>query len=150
MLARERAVGMREASALVAHAGTGTIIAGDVVTFAGTSDKYVVNTALSGGSFAIGTPGLRAAEADNDAITVGDSFAANVMLHRSCVELAMRPLEKPNGSDAAVDEMVVQDPHSGLVFRVSVYQGFYKQMIDITALYQAKAWKPDGIVTVLG
>src|SRR5210317_1349863 len=54
--------------------GTGTILAGDIVTFAGTSDKYVVNTALAGGSFTIGGTGLVAAEADNDAITVGNNY----------------------------------------------------------------------------
>lgn len=133
-----------------ADGGTGTILAGDVVTFAGTADKYVVNTALSAGSLTIGSPGLRAAQADNDAITVGNNFTANLAVHRSAVELAMRPLQKPAGGDAAVDEMVVQDPFSGLVFRISAYKGYNKAMFDITALYQAKAWKPDGIGVLLG
>ena len=133
-----------------ADTGSGTIIAGDVVTFAGTSDKYVVNTALGGGSFTIGGPGLRAAEADNDAITVGNSFAANVMLHQSAVELAVRPLENPFGGDAAEDMMIVQDPHSGLVYQISVYKGYKKAMIDVTVLYKAKAWKEDAIALLLG
>lgn len=135
---------------IAADTGSGTILAGDIVTFAGTTDKYVVNTALSGGSFAIGSPGLRAAEADNDAITVGNSYAANVMLHQSAVELVMRPLAKPLGGDAAVDIMTVQDPLSGLVFQISVYKGYNKAMIDVTTLYDAKAWKPDAIAIVMG
>ncbi len=135
---------------IAADTGSGTIIAGDIVTFAGTSDKYVVNTALSGGSFTIGGPGLRAAEADNDAITVGNSYTANVMLHQSAVELAMRPLEKPFGGDAAVDVMNVQDPHSGMVYQISVYKGYNKAMIDVTVLYKAKAWKEDAIALLLG
>ena len=137
-------------TSIATDTGSGTIIAGDVVTFAGTTDKYVVNTALSGGSFAIGGPGLRAAESDNDAITVGNDFTANALVSRRCVELVMRPLEKPMGGDAAVDEMIVQDPHSGLVFRISVYKGYNKAMIDITTLYQAKVWKSDGVAIVLG
>lgn len=136
---------------IAADTGTGTILAGDVVTFAGTSHKYVVNTALSGGSFTIGGPGLRAAETDNDAITVGDSTnASNVMLHQSAVELAMRPLAKPRGGDAAVDVMTVVDAHSGLTFQISAYKGYNKAMIDVTCLYKAKAWKSDGIALVLG
>ena len=130
--------------------GSGTLLAGDIVTFAGTSDKYVANSALSGGSFTIGGPGLRAAEADNDAITIGNDYTANVMLHRSAVELAMRPLEKPFGGDAAVDVMDVVDPRSGLVFQISVYKGYNKAMIDVTCLYQGKAWKSDAIANVLG
>lgn len=133
-----------------ADTGSGTLLAGDVVTFAGTSTKYVANTALSGGSFTIGGPGLLAAEADNDAITIGDSYTANLMLHQSAVELVMRPLAKPIGGDAAVDVMTVQDPFSGLVFQISVYKGYNKAMIDVTTLYQAKAWKSDAIATVLG
>lgn len=73
--------------------GTGTIVAGDVVTFAGTTDKYVVNGALGSTTFEIGAPGLIVGEADNDAVTVGNSYAANVALHQSAVELAMRPLQ---------------------------------------------------------
>lgn len=133
-----------------ADTGSGTLLAGDVTTFAGTADKYVANTALSGGSYTIGDPGLLAAEADNDAITIGDSYTANLMLHRSAVELVMRPLAKPNGGDAAVDEMIVQDPHSGLVFRISAYKGYNKAMFDITALYDAKVWNSDAIATVMG
>lgn len=135
---------------IAADTGSGTILAGDIVTFAGTATKYVVNSALSGGSFTIGGPGLLVAEADNDAITVGNSYAANVMLHQSAVELVMRPLEKPLGGDAAEDVMVVQDPVSGLVFQISVYKGYNKAMIDVTTLYDAKAWKSDAIANVLG
>lgn len=130
--------------------GTGTILAGDIVTFAGTADKYVVNTALAGGNFVIGDPGLRAAETDNDAITVGNSYAANVMMHQSAVELVMRPLANPIGGDAAVDVMTIQDPYSGLVFQVSAYKGYKKAMIDITVLYDAKVWNSDMVAIVMG
>lgn len=135
---------------ITSDTGTGTLLAGDVVTFAGTTHKYVANTALAAGSFTIGGPGLIAAETDNDAITIGNSYAANVMLHRGAVELAMRPHAKPMGGDAAVDVMTVQDPWSGLVFQISVYKGYNKAMIDVTCLYQARAWKSDFIANVLG
>ncbi|MDO6966976.1 P22 phage major capsid protein family protein [Rhizobium alvei] len=130
--------------------GSGTVLAGDVVTFTGDTNKYVVNTALSGGSLAIGAPGLRAALADNIAMTIGNNYRANIALHQSAVELAMRPLAKPQGGDAAVDEMIVQDPFSGLVFRISAYKGYNKAMFDVTCLYQAKAWNPHAIATLLG
>lgn len=133
-----------------ADTGTGTILAGDIVTFAGTSDKYVVNTALSGGSFAIGTPGLRVAETDNDAITVGNNYVPNVALHRQALELAIRPPAMPQGGDAADDVMVVVDPHSGLSFEVAAYKGYMKRMIEVRCLYQWKAWKPDAIALLLG
>lgn len=135
---------------IAADGGSGTILAGDIVTFAGTSDKYVVNTALSGGSFTIGTPGLRAAESDNDAITVGNNYTANIAMHRRAMELAIRAPAVPEGGDAADDALTVQDPTSGMVFEVRVYRGYRKTMIEVAAAWGVKAWKPDFIATLLG
>lgn len=132
--------------------GSGTILQGDIITN-GTNDtgnKYVVNSALSGSSFSIGTPGNLAAWSDNDALSVGNNFTANVAVHRQALELAMRPPAQPQGGDAAVDNMVVQDPHSGLTFELAMYKGYQKMMIEVRALYQWKAWKPDAIVIHLG
>lgn len=134
---------------IAADTGSGTIVAGDVVTFAGDTNKYVVTEALSGGSFTIAAPGLRQDIADNAAITVGDSYTANIALHRSAIELAIRPM-KSSLASAAADTMVVQDPHSGLSWQVEVYGGYKKAMIDITAVYGAKAWNPEAIAAVLG
>ena len=130
--------------------GSGTLLAGDCVTFAGTSDIYVANSALSGGSFTIGAPGLRYAEADNDAITIGNSYTANVAFHRTAVELGIRPPALPAGGDAAVDIMTVQDPYSGLVFEIAVYKGYMKTMIEVRALYGVKVWKPNHVALLLG
>ncbi len=137
-------------STIAADTGSGTILAGDIVTFAGDTNKYVVNTALSAGSLAIGTPGLRAALADNTAITVGNNFTANLALHKSALELAIRPPAEPQGGDAADDKMIVVDPHSGLSFEIASYKGYMKRMIEVRCLYQWKAWKPDAIAVLLG
>lgn len=129
------------------------IKAGDVITHAGDSvNAYVVNTGTTAtaGDIVIGSPGLRIAGADANEITIGNSYTANVMLHQAAVELAMRAPAKPAGGDAAVDVMLVQDPHSGLVFEVSVYKGFNKAMIYVAAVWGKKAWKPDGIAIVMG
>lgn len=133
-----------------ADGGSGTIIAGDIVTFAGTSTKYVVNSALSGGSFTIGGTGLLAAEADNDAITVGNNYTANIAFHRRALELAVRAPAVPQGGDMADDAMTVQDPVSGLVFEVRVYKGYRKTMIEVAASWGVKAWKSDFIATLVG
>jgi hypothetical protein len=75
--------------------GTGTILAGDIVTIAGTTDKYVVNTALASTTFTIGAPGLVAAEADNDAVTVGNSYRPNVVFDRNAIHLITRAPAMP-------------------------------------------------------
>lgn len=130
--------------------GSGTVLAGDVVTFAGTATKYVVNTALAGGNMVIGSPGLLVAEANNDAMTVGNNFAANVGFHRSALELAIRAPAVPDGGDAADDAMLVQDPFSQLIFEIRVYKGYRKAMIEVAATWGVKAWKPDNIAILLG
>ena len=130
--------------------GNGTLLAGDIITVAGTSAKYVANTALSGGVFTIGGPGLVAAEANDDAVTIGDSYTPNVAFHRDAIELAIRPPAMPNGGDAAVDMMTVQDPWSGLVFEIAMYKGYMKSMIEVRCMSGTKVWKPDFVATLLG
>lgn len=134
---------------IAADTGTGTILAGDVVTFAGTSDAYVVNTALSGGSFGIGLPGLVAAESDNDAITVGNNYTPNVLLHQEAVELAVRPMAGSIAS-AATDMEMFTDPLTGITIMVEVYGGYKKAMIDMTLVYGAKVWDSRGVAVVRG
>jgi len=136
-------------TSIAADGGSGTILAGDIITINGDTNKYVVNTALSGGNFAIGAPGLRAAAADDAAITVGNSYTANLAFHRRALELAIRPLAEPPSSLAS-DTMTVSDAFSGLTFTVSVYPGYHKSMIEVSVAWGVKAWKPDFIATLLG
>jgi hypothetical protein len=135
---------------IAADGGSGTILAGDVITINGDTNKYVVNGALSGGSFVIGGPGLRLAAADDAAITVGNSYTANIAMHRRALELAIRAPAVPEGGDTADDAMLVQDPHSGLVFEVRMYKGYRKAMIEVAVAWGVKAWKPNFIATLLG
>ncbi len=129
--------------------GTGTILAGDIVTIDG--DNYVVATALSGGSFTIYSPGLVKDVADDAAVTVNTTnYTANVAFHQAAVEVGMRPLAQPNGGDAATDRMTVQDPASGLVFEVAAYKGYHKSMFEVSTLYGFKTWKPDFVAVLAG
>lgn len=139
----------------LASAGTGTILAGDVITFAGDSNKYVVVTGdadvSGGGTIVLQEPGLRvaiAASATN--ITVAGTHADNLAFARSALELAMRAPADPLGGDAADDAMMVTDPWSGLSFGISIYKGRKKAMIAVDALWGVKAWKPEHIALLMG
>ncbi len=130
----------------------GTLLAGDVVTFAGDSNKYVVNTGFTAaaGTAVLGSPGLQAALATTTEMTIGDSFSANIAMHRRALELAIRAPAVPEGGDLADDSLIVQDQRSGLVFEVRVYRGYRKSMIEVGVAWGVKAWKPDFIATLLG
>jgi hypothetical protein len=134
---------------IAADTGTGTILAGDIVTFAAdTVNKYVVNTALSGGSFAIGAPGAEVVIPDNNAITVGNSYTANVAFDKSAIQLVTRP--PVMGNDNAVDVIYVTDPISGITFSVAWYKGFRASTLSIGVVWGVAAIKSDNIAILLG
>lgn len=108
-------------------AGTGTIIAGDIITFAGDSNKYVVKTGddnvANGGTIVLQEPGLRVAiPAAATVITTVGATTRNMFFHRSAIQLATRAPAMPEGGDAADDVMVVTDPVSGLAFEFCIYK----------------------------
>jgi hypothetical protein len=132
--------------------GTGTILAGDVVTFAGDANKYVVAVGVTAaGTISLNAPGLRLPLAASAvALTVGATATSNIVLHKGCFELAVRPISLPTGGDDADDQMTIQDPHSGLSFDVSAYKGYKKAMFDISCVYGGKMWKPNHAALLLG
>ncbi len=131
--------------------GTG-IIAGDVVTFAGDTNKYIVKTGLAAvsGTIVLNSPGMQATVADTVEMTIGGDFTPNIAFHRNAIEIAVRPPAMPNGGDSAVDTLLVQDPWSGLSFEIAAYKGYMKSMFDIRCVYDAKAWKDEHIALLLG
>lgn len=132
--------------------GSGTVLAGDVVTFAAdANNKYVVGTGVAApGTISLNSPGARATIATANALTVGNSYTPNVAFHRSAIELAIRPPAMPNGGDAAVDIMIFQDPHSGLAFEIAAYKGYMKSMFEVRCIYGTKVWKPEHVATLIG
>ena len=130
--------------------GTGTILAGNLIVIAGDTNKYLVTGALAGGNVTIAAPGLRAAPANNAAVTLGGTHTGNIAFHKAAVEIGMRPMAQPAGGDAAVDRITVQDPVSGLVFEVAAYKGYNKAMFDVSCLYGYKVWKPEFAAVLLG
>lgn len=134
-----------------ADTGSNTILAGDVVTFAAdTSNKYVVNTALSGGNLSIGKPGLRVAVPDGNAITVGNSYTPNMAFARSALVLAARAPAVPEGGDSADDSMMITDPMTGLTFEVRVYRQYRQVKFEIGMAWGVSGIKPEHIATLIG
>src|SRR5581483_2305463 len=119
-------------TAIATDTGAGTILAGDVVNFAGDTNNYVVGTALSGGAFAINAPGALAVEADNTAITVGNTFTPNLAFSRNALVLATRAPALPEEGDMAADRTAITDPRSGLSFEVAMYLQYRRVRYEIS------------------
>ena len=141
----------------LASAGTGDIHDGDVISFAGDSNKYVVVTGDSdvsnGGSVVIQEPGLRQAiPAQATEITVERNVqvspvlqawdAAGVAFYRNAIQLATRAPALPQEGDAALDRMTLTDPRSGLSFEVSVYPGYRKVRFEVAMAWGWKVTQP--------
>lgn len=135
------------ATTISVDTGTGTILAGDVVTIG--NHKYVVISALASGSFTISRPGIQEVVADNAAITVNNNYAANIGFHRSAFELAMRPPAQPPGGDAGEHE-TISDEATGLVFQLSLYKGFGMNVLYANVFYKAKVWNSELVAALLG
>ena len=138
------------ATSLTVDGGTGTIIAGDVITIAGDTNKYVVTTALATGTVIIAEPGLKIAPANNAAITVGDSYTANMAFARSAFQMASRAPELPEEGDSAVDRQIVTDPFSGLSFEVAMYAQYRLMQYEISLVWGSKIVKPEHAIILLG
>ncbi len=139
----------------LASAGTGTIIAGDIITFAGDTNRYVVvsgDTDVSnGGSITIAAPGLRVAiPASNTVITTVARSTRNIAFSRNALHLVARAPALPQEGDAAIDRMLLTDPRSGLTFEVALYALYRRIRAEVTLAWGTKAVKPAHIATLLG
>ena len=139
----------------LAVAGTGTLIAGDVITFAGDPNKYVLVSGdadvSGGGTFVLAAPGLRKALAASAvAITVVAAATRNMCFARNAVVLLARMPARPVERDLAIDVMSVTDPRSGLTFEFAMYPGYRKLRYEVSLAWGVKNIKPEHTAILLG
>lgn len=128
--------------------------AGDIITIADepAAANYVVKTGLTAvaGDIVLNHPGLRSAIVDGKAVTIGNSYTANVGYHKSAIELAMRPPAQPPGGDVGEEIAVLVDEKTGLSFSARLYKGYGMNQIKLMAFYGVKVWKPEFVATLMG
>lgn len=130
--------------------GSGTVVAGDGVTFAGDTNQYIVQTALAAGSLTLAAPGLRQTLADNVAMTVLGTFTANVAFTPNALVLAARAPARPAGGDSADDVTMVQDPVSGLAFEIALYREYRRIRYEVALAWGWGVVKREHIALLLG
>lgn len=145
------------ATSITLITGSGTILAGDTVTFAGDSNKYVVTSGIAAaGTITIANPGLKVAigtSATN--VTVGNTATPNVAFSTSAVQLITRAPALPVGPngqpmDSADDMMQVTDPVSGITYDIAVYRQFMQLVYHVRLAWGVKCIKNEHVALLLG
>lgn len=108
--------------------GSGTVLGGDIATFAGDTTKYVVNSGVAApGDIKIGRPGFRKAASTGTAMTIGAAYVPNLAFERSAVVGVMRPPVMPE--NPTINQMLISDQY-----------GMTYLMLDI-AQYGQRTWE---------
>jgi hypothetical protein len=139
----------------LASAGTGTILAGDVISFANDPRKYVVATGdgdvSGGGTIVLNAPGLmQAIPAAATNITVVATSARNMAFNRNAIVLATRLPERPEEGDLALDVQTIVDPRTGLAFELAIYPGQRMVRYEVALAWGVRNIKPEWTALLLG
>jgi hypothetical protein len=134
------------ATVLTMTAAASAILVGDIVTFAGDANQYVV-AAISGasqnaGTITIAEPGLKIAMVGAKAVTIIATTGRNMFFHRGAIQLATRAPAMPDGGDDADDVLVVVDPVSGIAFEFAVYKQKRQVRYEVNLAWGVKMVAP--------
>lgn len=132
--------------------GTGTVLAGDIVTFAAdANNKYVIGTGVAApGTISLNKPGARVVIPTSNAMTIGNNYTPNAAFARSAVVLAARAPAVPTGGDAADDSMMITDPVTGMTFEVRVYRQYRQVKFEVCLAWGVKTVKPEHVALLIG
>lgn len=127
--------------------GATAIVAGDVVTFAGDTNKYIVAVgstlgASTTGPLVLAAPGLRTT-ISGAAITIGAAAGLNMAFDRSALVLVTRAPALPEEGDMASDRTMITDPRSGLSFEIAMYPQYRRVRYEISCAYGWANIKPE-------
>lgn len=121
----------------------GTLLEGDIITFAGDTQTYVLTANGSTGttvtSIAI-EPGLKTAKSSSEAISKKASHVVNLLFHRDCFALAARPAEMNMGELEGLlprnsVSKSIMDPVSGLALTLRISEEHYRWRVAVSSLY---------------
>ena len=142
-----------ETTIVVDGSDSGTILAGDLVSFVGDTGKYVVQSSTASGAatgnIVIAKPGLTSALATTVEGSLAAAYSANLAFSRSAIRLMARaPMRAEN--DNADDVLLLTDPLSGLTFEIAVYGQYRRTAYEVSIAWGVKAVKPEHMAILIG
>ena len=141
----------------LAAAGTGVVAAGDIITFANDTNKYIVASVSFAGAnpaaadtITLAAPGLLKAQGvATRAITVFATSTRNIAIARNAITLATR-LPKFQAGDLAADRQVITDPRSGISFELTMWPGQRMVKYEVAIAYGFTVIKPEHLAVIIG
>jgi hypothetical protein len=134
--------------------GTGSILVGDVVTFAGADTQTYVAIAVTGTAPTTAItvyPNLKSAKSSTEVVTVKASHKANLLLHPNAIAFAMAPMKAgANVSGQGATEATAVDNESGLALRLTYFRQFYQDEWSFDALWGSAVPRPELGVRIAG
>ena len=118
--------------------GTGTLVAGDIISFASHDQTYIVKALVAnvGAGTITFAPALVADVTNSTAITVRATHRVNTLIHRDCIAFSMASLEgTAMTATAQANQAVAVDQESGLALRLKVSEQYYQTQWAFDALY---------------
>jgi len=127
---------------------------GDIITFAGDTQTYVV-TAVTGGTGTTSSiniyPGLKLDPGTHAAITFKSSHVCNLLFHPNAIAFAMAPMQAGAGQyGVPAQEATAVDQASGLALRVTFFRQFYQDEWSFDALWGSAVPRPELGVRISG
>lgn len=147
--ATAQAVGLKSVVCTTAGStGACALLAGDVITFAGDDQTYVLTANATQAAAATDVtlaiePGLKVALAGGEAVTVKASHVVNLGFHRDAFALAMRPLATPEGFTGGNIIRTMVDPLTGMTLRLEISRQHKRTRWSIDALWGVKLVRPE-------
>lgn len=130
---------------------TNTVKAGDIITWAGDSNKYVIGVPIASAAddmdIVLNRPGLRASLNDGIVGTLGSSYTPSLAFERSAVVGIMRPPLMP--ANPSIKTMLVSDRFGHSYLMVEIAQ--YGQIVwEMHLAYGFKVVQPEHVALILG
>ena len=137
-------------TSITTDTGTGTLVVGDIITFANDSQQYVVSAAVAnvGAGTVTFTPPLKNTVPDTTAITLVADHVVNLGFHRDAFAFASRPLESQNLPGSMVQSAT--DPVSGLTLRLEVTREHKQTRFSYDMLWGSACPRPELAARLLG
>lgn len=160
--ATAHAVGVSAVTATVGSTNAMALLKGDIITFAGHSQTYVLTANASGAAAADVTlnisPTLQVALAGSEVITsvsgagytAGTNHVVNLGFHRDAFGLAIRAPGDGLKEWNIGESVTMPDPVTGLIFRLELVREYKQLMWDLDALWGTNLIRPEYAARLLG